>query len=251
MKNLKNLMVILLAFMIVLQSCEKDELISTEYEYSKEIINTEKNSQKTVYFVDNVMSDERFAEKSFDSNKFPFIIQTDSLSKETGELVVLMYFYTNEEDYIQYGEKNKINLKKQQLFVKLMKEYANNNNSCSYFENNKSFSQEYKNYEETLYNKIFNPDFSKSFSYSMCAGLNGTGNSMFLQSVWSYIPIVNNDIESTVCKFGWRYTVTYFDNPGYLGPIYTIHGSKNLSTDKIVNTDYSFWNKASSVINVL
>lgn len=253
MKKLNFLLILLLLVFVIFQSCDKNEFINSENDVIVESISDNKKdfqvTEQTIYYIDNIETNIEDLAEYAKKNEAPFVIQTDSLIN--GKEFVIIYIYTTEVGYIKYGEKHNINLKKQQLFVKLMKEYTKKTNALAKFDKIEGVSEAYKKYETDLYNKIFEPDYSKSATYAMCAGLNGTGNSMWLHSVWSYIPLVNNDIQSTICKLGWHYTVTYFDKGFYHGTMYTIHGNKKFSDYKTVNTDYYFWDRASSVINVL
>jgi len=130
-----------------------------------------------------------------------------------------------------------------------MHEYAEKTNALEYFNKYGEFSEDYKQYEQKCYNEIFKGNDNKCANYSMCDELNGNGDSMWLHSVWSFIPLVNNDIESLVCKLGARYNVTFFDYPGYTGLTYLVHGKKKFTRYKTVNFASYFQNRASSVIN--
>ena len=160
MKNnlLKTLIILIAVSFVTLQSCEKKSLVDVgDEKFSETITDANINMQQSetfVYYIDDIQTNKEEFDEYTNKYEDPFIIYTGKKDEETEKIINLVYAYTTEAGYINYGEKNNLKLKELLDFEKHMREYAKKSGTIAEYEKTGKVPESYTNYEEAYYNKV-------------------------------------------------------------------------------------------------
>jgi hypothetical protein len=150
MKVLKTTIILMVAALFVFVGCEKSEL---EYDVLQD--NEEKSEIATqkvdiTYHIDDQPATEQ--EYKILINNNDDILRIHIITKTENAI----YVYTSEEGYIDYGERNGLNLKGELEFCNHMSEYAESSGAIAEYEKTGNIPEHYTEYEREYYKKTFN-----------------------------------------------------------------------------------------------
>ncbi len=165
MKYQKLLLVLLFGIFVVSQSCEKKEIVDVENaKIENQIGDVEKNIQQAeqfIYYLDNEKIRKSFF-SNYNNKQDLLNITTSEIDQKTKKIINVIYAFTTEAGYIEFGEKHNLKLKEGLDFAKHMREYAEKSGAIEHFEKTGEFLESYSKYEAAYYQKVFGKKNSKA-----------------------------------------------------------------------------------------
>ncbi len=178
------------------------------------------NSEKTLFFLDNNEITESDYELYNQSKSEKFVIITTSKTEEFGVKEVI-YAYSSEVGYIEYGEKNNIHLKEQLAFEKHMIEYAEKSGAIAEYEKTGVVSEAYLDYEKKYYEKVSGKS-TKAYLFMLNREHNMGGGNFPMGETFAVMPPTWNNEVSCIKNIGLLGVVTIFDKWFYRDRIATM-----------------------------
>jgi len=216
MKKQNLLLVLLLGMLVSFSSCEKKSLSDTENgAVKKELLNADKNLQtaeNVIYFLDDIEVSKTEFEENKNKIESPYVIQTERMDDKTGTIISLMYLFTTERGYIEYGDKHNLKLKEELEFASHMREYAEKTGTIKEYEQTGKVPEYYTKYEAEYYNKVFGDISQSKILYILYDNNNYSGDHIGVPYFWMLATLgsMKNRV-SSVIDGGTGGVITFYD----------------------------------------
>ncbi len=219
---------------VTLQSCEKKMGINENNGIDNTSTNVHENITEitdVIYYLDNSKVSENVFDNYKKSIDEPYIIRSIIKDSKNGGFVDVFYAFSSKDRYIEYGDKNGLNLKGQLEFESHMRKYAKESGAIDEFEKTGKVPESYLIYEEKYHTKIFGKKREeKNISFFLYDHCNGG----------AYIALLPHHSFPFLPK-SWRNRISFVENVGLVGLISFYDKSFYRSRLETVNLYVTNW----------
>lgn len=234
MKKIFSLFTAIIIFATIFTSCEKEVFTNpnNQHENSNSTQNEQSNvdvenvdlstfTQEVAYYIDCKEVETDLKNYSTDL----LIVERQKIDYINKIITIERQGFTNEQEYIRFGEENHYPLKEELEFVKQMREYIETNKIEEFYETNGELPKGYIEYEANLHSTIF-PE--KKGVPSLLLGLVLAKESYGMGSHWIawlktwpvMLPGWNNTL-SSYQPVGLAGVVSFYNRSFYRGHLFT------------------------------
>jgi hypothetical protein len=205
-------LILISVIFISVQSCEKNELIPEKTINERSITDENKIhiSDNYLYYIDNkVVSKDKI---DLYKKEREDMLMIHTLKKDKDTYTNVIFAYTTEEGYIEYGKKNNMMLEEELIFVKHMREYAKESGAVAEYEKTGQVPEWYSKYQEEYYLKTFNKSNNTKVAFVLYDTNNYSGQQLGVPYFCGYPTLSHmKNKTSSVRNFGTGASMTFFD----------------------------------------
>ncbi|MDH5476057.1 MAG: hypothetical protein OEX22_10230 [Cyclobacteriaceae bacterium] len=197
---------------VVLTACQEQEVItSTEQANDADI--------QYIYLLDNEVASSNVFDLSDEG--LNILVSSEKNQEKTN---IVIRAFTDEKDYIKFGEQHDIKLKEQLMFEKHMRSYAVTSGAIAEYEKTGIVPESYSLYEKDYYNKSFGQSNARTESVNTALYKNfpgGGGSSIIMFGTMPAMGLGWNNVVSSFEGLGVYGFTTMYDRSFYRNKLFT------------------------------